>query len=119
MRRLSDLVDDGGGDNQGEEEEEEQQREVDANDASGDEYDEDDSFIASARSDGRAPSVTGPSQHNAQCGVCGDPGGVAGKGALMGCAGCPTAVHSRCVSKTSKSGHRGGRDWLCAVCLDD
>ena len=66
---------------------------------------------------GRAPSVAGPSQHNAECGVCGDFGGVAGKGALLCCARCPTAVHARCVSKRGEK--RGRGDWLCAVCSDE
>ena len=117
QRRLSGTVD---GDDYDEGEGEEQQRGGDANgDDASDDYDEDDSFIATARSDGRAPSVAGPSQHNAECGACGILGGVAGKGPLLCCAGCPTAVHARCVSKAARGGGRGGRDWLCAVCSDD
>lgn len=115
MRRLMSLVDGGEERELGEEREPE-------NETEDDDYDEDDSFIATARSDGRAPSVAGPSQHNAECGVCGGLGGVAGKGPLLCCARCPTAVHARCVSKNSKvskskSGCRD--DWLCAICSDD
>ena len=118
MRRPLDVIIDVGDEN-GNDNEEEDRQQGGANDgsASDDDYDEDDSFIATARSDGRAPSVAGPSQHNAECGVCGDFGGVAGKGALLCCARCPTAVHARCVSKRGEK--RGRGDWLCAVCSDE
>ena len=121
MRRLLDIIIDGD-DNQGGGgggEEEERQGEAASAGNSDDDYDEDDSFIATARSDGRAPSVAGPSQHNNECSVCGDLGGVSGKGALLCCSGCPTAVHARCISKNGKGERGGDRDWMCAVCSDD
>ena len=80
-----------------------------------DEYDEDDSFLASEGEEdeegGTLPASTAPSQHDTTCRACGRGGDTR---PLLACARCPTVAHASCVGVR----HRVGV-WLCAVCGDE